>query len=498
MKYYSTRNQMNYLTAAQVIKEGIAPDGGLYVPSEKLPVLPMDKLSGISYVEMAKLIFNIFLTDYDELEISNAIVSAYDQNSFDHPEVTPLHKLTSDSFILELWHGPTSAFKDIALQVLPYLLRTAIKITREKAELVILTATSGDTGKSALEGFKDIPGMKIVVYFPAHGVSEVQKLQMITQEGSNLSVAAVEGDFDDAQNGVKEIFGNQELVNKLRAEGYRLSSANSINWGRLLPQIVYYFYAYGKLVNINEISSGEKVNFAVPTGNFGNILAGYYARKLGLPINRLICAANINNVLTDFINSGTYNRIRKLQPSISPSMDILVSSNLERLLFEITGHDSGKVISWMKSLVKDGQYKTDNQTQSFIRDIFWSDFADDHETKQMIATVYKQHNYLIDTHTAVGSCVLNKYRETEKDQTKTVILSTASPYKFTGSVASALFGEEAYKNSSELELLEILSKKTGTPIPANLTGLDNKIIRHKQVIERDAMHNHLLEFLKFT
>ena len=498
MKYYSTRNQINYLTAAQVIKEGLSPDGGLYVPSEKLPVLPINIFTGNSYIDMAKTIFKIFLSDYDELEISDAINSAYRIENFDHPEITPLHKLKTGLYVLELWHGPTSAFKDIALQVLPYLLRTAIKVTREKSELVILTATSGDTGKSALEGFKDIPGIKIVVYYPARGVSEVQRLQMITQEGNNVNVAAVKGNFDDAQNGVKAIFGNQQLVKMLKAKGYRLTSANSINWGRLLPQIVYYFYAYAKLLSNEEIRDGEKINFAVPTGNFGNILAGYYARELGLPVNRLICAANINNVLTDFINSGHYNRNRKLKPSISPSMDILISSNLERLLFEITGHDSEKIKYWMDSLAKEGQYKIDNQTQRLIHDIFWSDFADDNETKKSIASVYEEYNYLIDTHTAVGSCVLNKYRETEKDQSKTVILSTASPYKFTGSVAGALFEKETYENYSELELLKVLSKKTATNIPANLSNLDTKTIRHKQVIERDAMPNHLLDFLKLT
>lgn len=498
MRYYSTRSATKYVTSAQAIKEGLAEDGGLYVPSEKPLPFNLAKLPGGDYQNIASTIFRLYLTDYDQMEIDSAIRAAYSSNIFDHPGITPLRKLNSDLYFLELWHGPTSAFKDIALQILPYLLRTAIKITREEAELVILTATSGDTGKSALEGFRDVDGIKIVVYFPVNGVSEVQKLQMITQEGENVSVAAINGNFDDTQNGVKNIFNDRDLSKDLAGKGYRLSSANSINWGRLLPQIVYYFYAYSELVMKREIAGGEKVNFVVPTGNFGNILAGYYARQLGLPINRLICAANRNNVLSDFISSGHYNINRKLQPSISPSMDILLSSNLERLLFELTGHDTKLVGQWMESLKRNLHYQVDKETLKLVKEIFWSDYADDEETKYSIAETYRDFNYLIDTHTAVGRSVLNKYRTREKDFSKTVILSTASPYKFTGSVVGALFDNQHYRGLPELDLMKILSDKTGTGIPLNLAGLEQKKIIHEQVIKVNEMSDHLLDFLKLS
>jgi len=493
--YYSTRNHAEYTTASKAIKKGLAPDGGLYVPAEKATPFKADNLPTGHYREIANTILKLFLTDFSSAQVESAVNLAYSAENFDHPDVTPLHKLTTDLFILELWHGPTSSFKDVALQILPLLLRTAVQITGEKSEIVILTATSGDTGKSALEGFRDIDNTKIVIYFPEKGVSEVQKLQMITQEGNNVDVAAVRGNFDDTQTGVKEIFNDHVLAEKLAEAGYRLSSANSINWGRLLPQIVYYFSAYRDLASRKELLPGEKINFVVPTGNFGNILAGYYARRLGLPINRLICSANRNNVLSDFINSGHYNSRRPLHITLSPSMDILISSNLERLLFELTGHDTMRVNSWMQELKESGEYIIDGETLKNLQELFWADYADDEETVQLIQDTYRNHNYLIDTHTAVGKSVLSKYRNRVEDNSLAVLLSTASPYKFTGSVARALFGNGRFKNRSELELLKILSSKTGIPIPVNLADLNQKPIRHKQVIAPAAMRDHLLSFL---
>ncbi len=498
MRYYSTRDRKEYTTAAKVIKRGLAPDGGLFVPAEMAAPFEADNLPTGHYRKIATAIFKLFLTDFSCEQIENAVNFAYTAKNFDHPDVTPLHKLTADLFILELWHGPTYAFKDIALQILPQLMRTAVQITGERSEIVILTATSGDTGKSALEGFRDVDGTNIIVYFPEKGVSDIQKLQMITQEGSNVEVAAVRGNFDNTQTGVKEIFNDRKLAEKLEKAGYRLSSANSINWGRLLPQIVYYFAAYRDLVGREELLPGEKINFVVPTGNFGNILAGYYARQLGLPINRLICAANRNNVLSDFINSGRYNSRRPLHMTLSPSMDILISSNLERLLFELTGHDTMRINSWMKQLQESGEYLVDGETLQNLQELFWADYANDEETVQFIKNTYRNYNYLIDTHTAVGKAVLSKYRNREEDNCLSVILSTASPYKFTGSVARALFDGRRFKNTSELELLKILSRETGIPIPANLADLYQKPIRHRQVISPAAIRDHLLSCLNLT
>jgi threonine synthase len=496
MRYYSTRGKAELTGAAEVIMKGLAPDGGLYVPSEDTASFKVGDLPSGSYQEIAKTIFRLYLTDYSDHEIDNAIDSAYSSANFDHPRITPLHRITGKLHIMELWHGPTYAFKDIALQILPRLLNMAMAKSDQISEIVILTATSGDTGKSALEGFRDVEGVRIIVYFPENGVSEVQKLQMITQEGGNVSVAAVKGNFDDTQAGVKAIFSDRKLSDQLAETGYSLSSANSINWGRLLPQIVYYFAAYQDLVEKGEIAPGEVINFVVPTGNFGNILAGYYARIIGLPVNRLICASNRNNVLSDFINSGIYNSRRPLHLTSSPSMDILISSNLERLLFELTGHDFEKVSCWMSELKDTGEYQVDRDTLEKLRQIFWSDYADEEEASQAIADTYNNFQYLIDTHTAVGMTVLGKYVRHEKDNARSVLLSTASPYKFAGSVARALFGEERFKDIPELELLEILSRETGSQIPANLANLERKPVRHKQVITRDAMRSHLLEVLK--
>ncbi len=496
MRYYSTRNHGEYTTAAEAIKQGLATDGGLYVPAERITPFKTGTIPTDNYLAIANHIFKLFLSGFEASSLENAAASAYSQNNFDHPAITPLRKLSADLFVLELWHGPTCAFKDIALQILPHFLREAVRVTGEKAEIVILTATSGDTGKAALEGFSNVPGTKIIVYYPEKGVSEVQQLQMTTQEGHNVKVAAVKGNFDDAQKRVKALFSDSELTEKLDASGYRLSSANSINWGRLLPQIVYYFAAYYDLLGRGELQPEEKINFVVPTGNFGNILAGYYAHELGLPVNRLICAANRNNVLSDFINTGQYLSRRPLHRTFSPSMDILVSSNLERLLFEMTDHQPGQVTRWMNQLKNNGEYEIDRDILQKLQELFWADYADDRETLQTIAETYRDFHYLIDTHTAVGRAVLEKYRAAEKDSCRSVLLSTASPFKFCGSVIKALFGENQYRDKSELEMMEILSRKTGNPIPANLADLAKKPVLHKQVINREELYDHLLQTLK--
>ena len=494
MRYRSTRGFIQTASAAEAIIEGIAPDGGLYVPTETVPPFILDQLPAADYRELAKTIFTPYLTGFDNNSLTDAVAKAYGPNKFDHPAVTPLHILDEKLAVLELWHGPTAAFKDIALQLLPHLMHIAIQQSGEEKEIVILTATSGDTGKSALEGFKNIHGIRIIVYYPETGVSEIQKLQMTTQDGDNVDVVAVKGNFDDAQNGVKTLFNDPRLSAILAGAGKRLSSANSINWGRLLPQIVYYFAAYLELVK-RGLSSGKKVNFVVPTGNFGNILAGYYACRLGLPVNRLICAANRNNVLSDFINSGTYNCRRPLHQTLSPSMDILVSSNLERLLFELSNQDAELVNSWMGQLKRDGVYTVNTEVYEKIRELFWSGYADDQQTIETIAAVYKRHNYLLDTHTAVGRAVLTDYWEQEADGLPAVIISTASPYKFTGSVTKAILGSRFNQNLSETELIKVLAAETGTVVPANLAELELKEIKHKQVIAPEAMRNHLLETL---
>ncbi len=495
MRYYSTRDKTKLVTASQAILKGLAPEGGLFVPAEVLKPYSKTNLPAGSYRDMAAEIFSRFLGDFSLPELEDTAQSAYNQDTFAHPAITPLTRLNDKEYILELWHGPTAAFKDIALQALPYLLRTAAKKSGDDKEIVILTATSGDTGKSALEGFRDVPGVKIIVYFPEKGVSEIQKLQMTTQEGGNVYVIAVRGNFDDTQSGVKQIFSNLDLNRELGEAGYSFSSANSINWGRLLPQIVYYFFAYRELVDGGNLQEGELVNFVIPTGNFGNILAGYYAYRMGLPVNRLICAANRNNVLSDFINSGVYNKQRPFYYSLSPAMDILVSSNLERLLFELTDHDSEQTAVWMNQLSETGHYNIDRQTLDRLQLLFWSDFADDRETLKTIAETYRDYNYLIDPHTAVGKNVLAKYLARVNDSHLSVVLSTASPYKFTGSTIRALFSSDLYDEYSELELIKILARETGAPVPKNLAELEQKPVRHRQVIDPAEMPDHLKKML---
>ncbi|NLP14097.1 MAG: threonine synthase [Clostridium sp.] len=497
MHYESTRGGLKSVLSAEAIKQGIAPDGGLFVP-EKRVKLSMDEiksLAGMSYRERAIHILKPYLTDYSDEEIKDCVYNAYTEEKFGHSAIAPLFKLNENVNVLELWHGPTCAFKDMALQILPHFLVKAVRKTGETGEIVILVATSGDTGKAALEGFKDVEGTRIIVFFPEKGVSLVQKMQMVTQEGKNVYSIGVDGNFDDAQSGVKTIFTDDVLKNKMVENGYRFSSANSINWGRLVPQIVYYFSAYADMINNGEIQTDERINIVVPTGNFGNILAAFYAMEMGLPVNRLICASNDNNVLTDFINTGTYDKNREFKRTISPSMDILISSNLERLLFELTDHDSSIVNKWMDQLKNDGRYSVDSDTKKKISDIFWSGFSNEVETLKTIEAIYKEYNYVIDTHTAVGIDVYDKYVISTGDITKTVIASTASPFKFNASVVKAVLGEDALKGRTEFELLEILSKECGLKIPESLKNLDKQTVNHKTVCSSSDMKQQVEKLL---
>ncbi|HEX9060278.1 MAG TPA: threonine synthase, partial [Clostridia bacterium] len=483
--------------SAEAIKKGIASDGGLFVPEAKvkLGIEEISKLTSMNYRERAVFILKQYLDDYSLEELNDCVNSAYTSSKFGSEVITPIVKINENVHILELWHGPTCAFKDMALQILPHFLVKAMKKTNEKSEIVILVATSGDTGKAALEGFKDVAGTKIIVFFPDGGVSEVQRMQMVTQEGSNVHSIAVRGNFDDAQTGVKNIFSDKELNVKMEEKSFKFSSANSINWGRLVPQIVYYFSAYADLIKSGEIIPGDKINFIVPTGNFGNILAAYYASEMGLPINRLICASNENNVLTDFIKTGTYDRNREFKKTISPSMDILISSNLERLLFELTGHDSSAVKKWMEELKTRGSYSVDANTRKSVQKLFWSDFSSEVDTTKTIECIYREYGYVVDTHTAVAIDVYDKYVISTGDMTKSVIVSTASPFKFNESVVKAIFGNETAASMDEFKLLGYLSSKTGLKIPEGLTGLDKKPILHKVLCEKSAMKDEVGKIL---
>lgn len=491
MLYESTRGRCPAVTAAEAIKTGLAPDGGLYVPNQPV-VLTKDLWPSIlaaAYSERALSILSLFLTDFSREELTACVNGAYNQEKFASQAIAPLVKLGAGTYILELWHGPTCAFKDMALQILPYLLTYSARKTGESAEIVILVATSGDTGKAALEGFRDVPQTRIIVFYPDEGVSEVQKRQMVTQEGGNVAVAAVRGNFDDAQSGVKNIFGNPAFNAQLAARGLKLSSANSINWGRLVPQVVYYISAYLDLLRREEIAEGAPINVVVPTGNFGNILAAFYARRMGLPVNRLICAANTNNVLTDFIRTGVYDRRRDFAKTISPSMDILISSNLERLLYELADRDAGRVGRWMAELKEAGRYEVDGTTRERIQEMFWSDFATDAETLATIKDTYERQGYVLDTHTAVAKNVYDKYCQATGDKTPTVIASTASPFKFADSVVRAILGEAAVRSRDEFSLLQLLSDTCRLPIPEGLQGLADRPIRHKERVDKDELQN---------
>ncbi|HHV61914.1 MAG TPA: threonine synthase [Firmicutes bacterium] len=501
MLYISSRNPDLGVTPAEAIKLGIAPDGGLFTP-ERVPRLgtggtcSLDDMIGMTYPERAKNILRAFLTDFTDDELAACIDAAYGRGAFDTRDIAPVRPLEgSPLYILELWHGPTCAFKDIALQILPHLLALASRKTSEEREIVILVATSGDTGKAALEGFKDVPGTRIIVFYPLGGVSEVQERQMVTQEGQNVAAVGILGNFDEAQSGVKRIFGDAEFNAFLSDRGFRLSSANSINWGRLVPQIVYYISAYCDLVAMGELAPGEEVNIAVPTGNFGNILAAYYAKRMGLPVHRLICASNENNVLVDFIRTGIYNRNRKFVRTISPSMDILVSSNLERLLFELTGHNGELIRQWMRDLAGAGTYEVDGGVKNALSELFWSDYATEEETLSTIRAVYDAHRYIMDTHTAVGKNVYDKYMAATRDRRKAILASTASPFKFAGSVVEAIAGEESIRGRSDFDLLRALADIGNMPIPKGLRDLESKPPRHMLRCTPANMHDVVMQLL---
>jgi len=500
MLYKSTRGGDANLPSMEVIKQGIASDGGLFVPDE-IPGLSMDDfrmLAQEGYRERAVKVLSLFLTDYSQEDLTRCVHSAYNPEKFDVPDIAPVLKLDDQLYILELWHGPTCAFKDMALQLLPHLMVTAAKRTGEKDDIVILVATSGDTGKAALEGFKDVSGTHVVVFYPKEGVSSMQELQMITQEGANVHVVAVEGNFDSAQSGVKAIFADKQLEQKMEQKGYRFSSANSINWGRLVPQIVYYISAWLNMLKAGEISEHQLVDVVVPTGNFGNILAAYYAKRMGVPIHRLICASNRNKVLADFINTGIYDRRREFYKTISPSMDILISSNLERLLFELSGGDHGRVKTWMASLQSEGQYRIDGESLHRLQEAFWGGYADDVQTLQAIRSTYQEYNYVLDPHTAVGKWVYDEYRRQTGDDHKAILASTASPFKFPGDVLRAILGQDAADGRDEFELLDVLSHVSGLKLPSALAGLREKDIRHTISCRQDQMKDVVIELLKIN
>jgi len=491
MKYISTRGYPEKFSSAEIIKMGIAPDGGLFVP-ESIPLLTRDNLRELkefSYAQLAAEVLSLFLTDYSRSELQEYCDIAYCEENFGEIPVplVQLNKYNPREFVLELWHGPTCAFKDIALQLLPYLMTAASRKTNDSRKILILTATSGDTGKAALEGFKDVPGTEIVVFYPSDGVSEAQRLQMATTEGGNTHVIAVKGCFDDTQTGVKKIFADEALRAELAEQNVMLSSANSINWGRLVPQIAYYVYAYVSLLKTEQIEETEKINIVVPTGNFGNILAAWYAKMMGVPIHKLICASNRNKVLSDFFRTGIYDRQREFYKTNSPSMDILISSNLERLLFEISEKDSEKVRNWMQSLFDEGKYSVDPTTLRALQNAFVGGFADEAGIAKSIRETYDRCDHVIDTHTAVGFNVYGRYYQRSGDQTKTVFVSTASPFKFVEAVMDALLGNGYSKGRSQEVLIREMSEESGLQIPAALEGLSGKTILHDTTIAKEDM-----------
>ena len=487
MLYVSTRGKTDLVSSAHAITRGLAGDGGLFVP-QNIPAMRMVDIKAMEhkpYTERAIDVLLQYLTDFSEDELRECVNAAYAKDKFgDNP--VPLVQVNENTGVLELWHGPTSAFKDMALQLLPHLLTRSMNKTGETNKVVILVATSGDTGKAALEGFADVEGTQIIVFYPSEGVSDIQKRQMITQTGKNVKVFGIEGNFDDAQRGVKEIFGNTAMSDELEKKGYTFSSANSINWGRLVPQIVYYFSAYVDAIKAGKISAGDAINFVVPTGNFGDILAGYYAKLMGLPIDRLLCASNSNNVLTDFINSGVYDKRRDFYKTISPSMDILISSNLERLLYNVSDGDAVRVAEYMQRLNNEGFYQVDSDDLKRIQSEFFGAWVDELETKEAISRIYSDYNYLMDTHTAVAWRALEKYRFLTSDETYTIVLSTASPYKFADSVLEALDDKEQPKGEP-FALLHKLNEETGVEIPPRMLALEELPVLHSEVIPSDKM-----------
>lgn len=499
MYYVSTRDAGRRLTASQAIVEGLSRDGGLYLP-EEIPQLTMDEikaLAALSYPERAAKLMKRYLDEFTEEELLGFAKSAYGPAKFDTPAAAPVVKLTENTYIQELWHGPTCAFKDMALQMLPYLLTASLRKTGEEKTVCILVATSGDTGKAALEGFRDVDRTKILVFYPDGGVSEMQKLQMVTQEGKNVGVCAVRGNFDDAQTGVKRIFADRAFAETMDAQGRVLSSANSINFGRLVPQVVYYFSAYADLLKAGAIKPGDEVNFCVPTGNFGDILAADYAGKAGLPVGRLICASNENNVLTDFINTGVYDvENRPFYKTITPSMDILVSSNLERLLFDLSGCDGARVARFMGDLAGKKRYAIDEAMKAALQKRYFAGCVDEAGVRAEIRRTWEEDHYLMDTHTAVASAVLRAYQKETGDARRSVIVSTASPYKFGASVLGAVAGQAACAGLDDFACCRALAERTGTKEPEQIRALPNLPIRHTAVCEKDAMEQAVLEQIK--
>ena len=489
--YSSTRGAKGQIPASLAILKGLAPDGGLYVP-DHIPALEksLREISQMSYQDVAYEVMKLLLTDYTEDELKYCISHAYD-SKFDTEEIAPLAE-ADGAFYLELYHGATIAFKDMALSILPYLMTTAAKKNDVKNEIVILTATSGDTGKAALAGFADVPGTRIIVFYPKHGVSPIQEQQMVTQKGDNTCVIGIEGNFDDAQTGVKKIFTDPELAKELDAKGFQFSSANSINIGRLVPQIVYYVYAYTRLLKESRIADNEAINVVVPTGNFGNILAAYYAKNMGVPIAKLICASNSNKVLFDFFQTGEYDRNRDFVLTSSPSMDILISSNLERLIYHIAGDNAAKDAEYMGQLSSTGKYEITDEMRSKLTD-FFGGFATEEETWATIKNVFDKTGYLMDTHTAVASSVYNKYVEETGDKTVTVIASTASPFKFTRSVMNALGKGDDSKD--DFALADELSAVSGVEIPEAVSSIRTAKIRHNTVVDKAEMQKAVMNFL---
>ena len=489
--YKSTRGKEETVTASMAILKGLSEDGGLFVPTE-IPKLdaPMDELAKMSYQETAYEVMKCFLTDFTEEELKNCINNAYDEK-FDTKEIAPLHE-ADGAYFLELYHGATIAFKDMALSILPHLMTTAAKKNQVKNEIVILTATSGDTGKAAMAGFADVPGTKIIVFYPKHGVSRIQEKQMVTQKGNNTYVVGITGNFDDAQTAVKKMFNDKELEAELDAAGYQFSSANSINIGRLVPQIVYYVYAYASLVRQGKIKDGQEINVVVPTGNFGNILAAYYAKQMGLPVHKLICASNDNKVLYDFFRTGTYDRKRDFILTTSPSMDILISSNLERLIYRIAGNDADKNRELMSALSGNGKYEITEEMKVQLAD-FYGNFASEAETAAEIRRLYEKCGYVIDTHTAVASAVYGKYVVETGDHKTTVIASTASPFKFTRSVMDAI--DIKYDAMGDFELVDELSKIAKVKVPNAIEEIRTAPVLHDTQCDVDKMKDTVKSFL---
>lgn len=489
--YNSTRSKSAPVTASEAILKGLSDDGGLFVP-DQIPVFDKSfrELSKMTYGQIAYEVMKLFLSDFTEEELKNCIAKAYD-SKFDTEEIVPMAE-AEEAFFLELFHGPTIAFKDMALSILPHLLITSAKKNHITNEIVILTATSGDTGKAALAGFADVEGTRIVVFYPKNGVSPIQEKQMITQKGKNTYVVGIRGNFDDAQTGVKNIFGDKELAAYMDEKGFQFSSANSINIGRLVPQIVYYVYAYVKLLKEDRIKDKERINVVVPTGNFGNILAAFYAKQMGLPIGKLICASNENKVLFDFFRTGTYDRNREFVLTSSPSMDILISSNLERLIYRLTGNDSEANKDFMAALGSNGVYSITESMKEKLQD-FYGNYADEEETAETIRRIYEDTGYVIDTHTAVAACVYDKYQKETKDRSVTVIASTASPYKFTRSVMTAL--DSRYREMEDFELVDKLCQLSGMEVPQAIKEIREAPILHDHMCEREEMKQTVMNFL---